>query len=872
MTRIFRQLLLRLYPRAIREQFGAPMIETFDEEWAAVRARGVGPSTLFALRTLARTPLLALEEHARALGAGLRSGGWATDVRHAVRSVVRAPGFALGTALTVSLGVGATVSIYTVADAIVLRELPVLDPDGLVRFEEDRDRHQSVGPEGARIPVPRFELLREALTGPTFAGLAGHNRRTLSLRADGPPFSAMGDLTSGNYFEVLGLRPAAGRFFSADDEASIVLGHRLWQNRFGGSDQVVGRTISISGRPFTVVGVAPADFPSTIGFFHLDFFVPVEAYEGAAWPRANLTMFARLAPGVGLEVAQERASAVVRRFPPEVDPDAEVRGARLAPMTAVPASMSGPLSGFLGMLFAMAVLVLLIAGANVAGLLLARAARRERETAVRLALGVGRSRLARQWMIEAVGLFAAGGLIGVAVAGAGGAALSRITLPLDGDIVVEAAPGPEAVALALSLSALAGLLFGTLPALTAAASELAPGLRNGARGTSRRSSRTRGAFVTGQLALSVVLLVAATLFVRTAHTNMTADVGFDADDVVIAHVNLNAHGYAEAEGRIFYERLGESVRALPGVETASRASLALMTGALSTYGGWRLDASEDGVSIPINRVDDHYFTTMGIQPLAGRVIGSEDRADAPDVVVVNESFARQFWPNESAVGRTILRTDRPYEVVGVVPDGRYVDFSGEASAFVFLSADQHFSSSATFHLKARPEADTAGMIQALREVVAGLDPDVAVVQPMRLESAMAVLLFPQRFAASLIGIFGLLGLALAATGVYGVLAQHVALRAREFGVRMALGAEPRQLLRGVLRRAAILAAVGAAIGVGVSAGVTRLIASLLLGLHPYDPIAFVGVPLLLGLVALAAGVLPARRVLNLDPVETLKDE
>lgn len=871
MTRLFR-LLLGLYPRSVRDRSGAAMIETFEEEWTAVRADGVVPSALFVLRTVVLTPLFALEERGRTLASFVGPGGWSTDVLQALRSVLRSPGFALGTALTVGLGVGATVSIYTVADAIVLRDLPVLEPEGLVRFAEDRDRHRSVGPEGPRLPVPRFESLREALTGPVFAGFAGHNRRTLSLRADGPPFSAMGDLTTGNYFEVLGLRPALGRFFETDDEPSIVLGHRLWQSRFAGRVDVVGSTISISGRPFTVVGVAPDGFASTIGFLHMDFFVPVGAYDGAGWPRADVTAFARLAPGVGLDVAEERASDVVTRFPPEYDPEAEVRGADLTPMTAIPASIAGPLTGFLAMLFAMAVLVLLIAGANVAGILLARASRRERETAVRLALGVGRARLARQWMVEAIGLFAAGGLVGVGVAAGAGTALSRISLPIDGGVVVDAAPGLGALVLALVLSTSAGVVFGSLPALYAARSNVASGLRNGERGTSRRSTRARDVFVTAQLALSVVLLVAATLFVRTAHTSMSADLGFDAEDVVIAEVNLGAHDYSEPEGRHFYDRLVEEGSGLPGVASASRASLALMTGALTTYGGWRLSAADDGVSIAANRVDAGYFETMGIEVSAGRPIGNDDVEGAPDVIVVNESFARRFWPDRTAVGQTILRTDRPYRVVGVVPDGEYVDFNGETSAFVFLSADQHYTPSTTLHLKTRPGADVATLVQGLRTVVADLDPDVAVVQPMRLESAMGVLLFPQRFAATLIGIFGLLGLVLAATGVYGVLAQHVVQRTREFGVRVALGAEPRQLLGRVLRRGVGLAALGAVVGIGVSAGVTRLLSSLLLGLHPYDPIAFLGVPLLLGVVALAAAVLPARRILRMDPVETLKRE
>ncbi len=871
MNRLF-ALLLLTYPRAVREELGAAMTETFEEEWAAVRAQGALPSLWFAFRNVVRTPLLGLEERVRTSVAAVPSGGWSVDVRHALGSVLRSPAFSLGTALTVGLGVGATVSIFTVVDATIIQDLPVLDPERLVRFAEDRDRYQSVGPEGPRIPVERYQTLRDALTGPVFTGFVGHAKRSVSIRADGPSFSARGALTTGNYFEVLGLRPAVGRFFSVDDEPSIVLGHRLWQSRFGGDHGVVGQSISISGRPFTVVGVAPADFASTIGFLHMDFFAPVEAHGGEGWPGARLALFGRLMPGLEPQAAEVRASSIVTRFPPEVDTGAQLRGAELAPMTSTPASEAKALTGFLAMLLGMAALVLLIAGANVAGLLLARAARRERETAVRLALGIGRARLVRQWMIEAVGLFAAGGLVGVAIAVAVGSWLSRISLPIEEGLVIDAWPGPRSVVLAIGLAVVAGLVFGILPAIHASRAQVASGLRDGGYGTSRRTSRTRRIFVTAQLSLSVVLLVAATLFVRTAHTSMAAEVGFNPENVMIAEVNLASHGYTEAEGRIFFDRLASSVVATPDIESASLASLTLMTGAISSYGGWRLDPDDDGVSVRMNRVDGSYFETMEIPIAAGRSIEASDAAGSPDVVVVNESFARRFWPDDDPLGKTILRVDRPYEVVGVVADGRYVDFDGATSAFAFLAIDQHYTPARTLHIKSRSETRATQLIQNLRSQVAALDPDVAVVQPMRLESAMAVLLFPQRFAATLIGVFGIIGLFLAATGVYGVLAHHVVRRSREFGVRIALGAKPKRLLVAVLRHAAILAAIGATIGLAISAGVSQLLSALLLGLDPFDPVAFLGIPLVLGVVALSAGLFPALRVLRLDPVKTLKQE
>lgn len=869
--RLYR-LLLRLYPRRFRDRFGGAMAETFAEEWAAARNRGMGSSAFLILRTVARTPLLAMEERMRAWAGGWSAGAWATDLHQAVRSISRAPGFSLVVALTVGLGVGATVSIYSIADWLLLRELPVHEPDRLVRVTEERSSYTSVGKEGPRIPVERYERLRDELTGSVFSGLAGHDSRSLAVRADGPAFSAMGEITTGNYFQVLGLAPAVGRFYTTGDEPSVVLGHRLWRGRFAGDPSAIGRTVHLGGRPFTVIGVAPADFASTIGFLHIEFFVPIGAHDRTVWPGAPVALFGRLAPKLDIAIAEERAEAIVARIPQDDDPEAELLGADLEPLTPTPPSMAGPLRFFLWMLFATAVLVLLIAGANVAGILVARAARRERETAVRLALGAGRGQLARQWMLEAVGLFALGGLVGTTIAAAVGKGLSWLSFPTAEPIVVDAVPDLGALGFAMAVAVLAGLLFGWMPALHAARAKVATGLRNGDRAVSRGGSRARDVFVTAQLAMSVVLLVAATLFVRTAHRNMTADLGFDPEGVVVAQLDLSPHGYGEEEGRLFYDRLVEQAGALPGVESVALAGLAMMTGESSTFGGWRLHPDSPGVSAAANRVDGRYFETMGIEVIAGRGIEPTDVEGAPEVIVVNESFARRFWPDESPIGKTILQSEVSHEVVGLTRDGSYAEFGTTTPPFIFLSSHQRYGAWQTLHLRTRPGAEPAELIARVRALVAAMDPDVAVVQAMPLTSAMAALLFPQRFAAALIGVFGLLGLFLAATGVYGVLAHHVVQRTREFGVRIALGAEPGGLLGMVLGRGALLTGIGAVVGLALAAAVTRLMASLLLGISPWDPVAFVGVPLVLAVVALVASGLPARRILRLDPIEALRQE
>lgn len=862
--------LLRLYPRSFREQLGPAMAETFAEELGSARRRGrVAVASLWA-RTLARAPLLALEERVRRAGPGDGLASWGVDLRVALRSLVRAPGFALVAVLTVGLGVAATASLFSVVDALLLRPLPVRAPERLVRVHETRSRHLSSGMEGPRMPFERYRRLRDATTA-VFSGMAAHNFRSLSMRADGPAFPVSGVLASGNYFDVLGVRPAVGRFFTGDDEATAVLGYGVWQRRFGGDPDVVGRTVHVNGQPFTVVGVAPRDFGGTVGLLFADVWVPHGAREGAAWPGAQVNLFARIAPGVDASTAAEVAGAAAVRLPPEDDPDAEVRGVALEPMTSLPPSLAGPALRFLGMLLATAILVLLIAAANVAGMLLARTATRVRELAVRRALGVGRGRLVRQLTLEAVGLFMLGGVVGAVGAAGVTGLVAGLRVPMSEAARIDAAPDLRVVGVALAVAALTGLVFGLAPALQAARTDVANALREGGRGASRGGSRMRDLFVAAQIALSVLLLVGATLFVRTVRRALAADPGFEPAGVLVASVNLGPLGYDPGTGRIFWERLMDRVRSLPGVESAALAQVALMTGE-TERSGWQLEPDAPYVSVGQNVVDGRWFETMGVRLVAGRAITEADGPDAPDVVVINETFARQIASGGDALGQTLIRDGRHYQVVGVARDGAYVQFGEDSRPFVFLSAAQHYGSRQVVHVRTRPGTAPATVIAALRTEVSALDPDVAVEQAMPLSTAIAALLFPQRFAALLVGLFGLLGLALACIGVYGVLAYHVARQTRELGIRVALGADARTVLGMVFRRWAVPTLGGIAVGLGAAALLTPLLGSLLYDVSPRDGAAFAGAPLVLCAVAVLAGLLPARRALGVDPVEALRRE
>lgn len=893
--RLFRALL-RLYPRAFRERFGSGMAETFAAELRDARGRGARAVTLLWLRMVLRTPFLATEERwgalrgtvARSPDAGHRDSvigedvplgerlsrhfdGWLQDGRFALRTVKRSPGFVVVAVLTISLGVGATASLFSVANALLLRPLPVLQPDRLVRVQEQRSRIMSSGMEGPRMPQARYDALVEA-TDAVFTGLAAQNVRFLSLRADGPAVPAAIVLSSGNYFEVLGLRPVAGRFFTTVDEPVVVLGYRVWQQRFGGSADVIGRTVHVAGQPFTVAGVAPAGFGGTLGFLVADAWIPYGAHGASAWPGLFVAPFGRLRPGVDAAAATAFVSAATVRIPPEEDLQAEVYGVELEPMTGMPATMAGAVRGFLGLLLATAFVVLLIGGANVSGMLLARAVGRRREMAVRLALGVGRARLVRQMLLEAVALFLIGGLGGLLVTIWATRLIGRLQLPVAEPVLLDAAPDERVLVFALAIALGTGLLFGLLPAWQTTRSDVAGALRDGGRGSSRGGARVRDVFVVSQLALSVLLLVAATLFLRTLQRSMSLDTGFDSERVLIATTNLGAHGYDEERGRLFADQLMERVRAHPGVESVGLATVALMTGENETFGAWRLVPDGPTLAAGQNVVDAEYFETMRFEIVLGRGISPTDREGSARVVVVNETFSRRLWPGESPIGKVVLRGADPHEVVGVVRDGAYVQFGEELTPFVFLSAAQRYSDRQVLHVRHRRGVAAAGLIADIRAAVAALDADVAVQQAVPLTAAMEMLLFPQRFAAMLIGLFGLLGLLLAAIGVYGVLAHHVAQRDREFGIRIALGADAGRLLRMVLRRGVLLAAAGCAAGLAGAAALTQFLQAWLYGVSPLDPMAFLGVPLVLGAVALLASTLPARRTLRLDPMEVLRRE
>jgi predicted permease len=795
------------------------------------------------------------------------------DLRYAFRTLRKSPGFTIAAIVTLALGIGATTAVFSLVNALLLRPLPAVQPDELVAVNEQRFGMTSNWMGQAQVPYNRFLAYREG-THEAFSGLAAQREVTFSSRAGSEPASAVsGEIVSENFFDVLGLRPAAGRFFTSDDEPVAVLSHRFWEAHFSRDPDAIGSTIYLDSRPYTIAGVAPPGFGGTVALRAFDVWVPARAAlaDAEGGSHSWVAMFGRLRSDVDPARAASIADAVAKRVPPD-EPQSRVLGARLDPMTTVPEYARRDLTRFLGLLFAAGTLVLLIAGANIAGMLLARAVARRREIAVRLAIGAGRGRLVRQLLTESLLVFLLGGAGGVFLAVWLARLLAVWGPGLPTGAVLDLTPDVRVLGFALTLAAVTGIIFGLAPAVRASRAELVPALKDGA-GRGSRSARGRSTFVAAQLALSVVLLVAAGLFVRTLRSALAVDPGFDPDGVVIASINLAPSGYDEARGRAFYTSLVQRMHAIPGVEDVGLAQTVLLSGGV---GGSDIESAEPGpqgrmtTNAWLDVVDPGYFRTLHIPLVAGRPLSEADDAGSGPVLVVNQELARRLWPGQSPLGQHIRSFDRDWEVVGVTRDGKYSTINEDVPAFMFLPSAQYYSPWMTLHVRAHMPA--AQVIRAMQNQVRALDPNVAVADAKPLTDAIGATLFQQRFAAQLIGIFGAVGLLLAAIGIYGVLAYLVAQRTREFGIRLALGARNGDVLRLVLRRAARLIVIGTGLGLATAAATTRILSGLLYGISPLDPVTFAVAPLVLAAVALAASYIPARRATRVDPITALRAE
>jgi predicted permease len=815
------------------------------------------------------------------------------DLRQAARSLRNNPGFTFVVALTLALGIGGNGAVFSLINGVLLRPpTGVAQPDRLVRIYTSDFSSGNLGTSS----YPDYEAMRSELTG--FESVAAHSLRMLSVTTGERGEMLAGELVTPNYFATLGVASGRGRLIGPEDaraaggEAVVVISHRLWTERFGSDPAVLGREMRINGRQFIVVGVTPAGFTGLLRPIVSDIWLPITVEPllnpgsddltnmGSRW----LMVLGRLPRGGSLVAAQEQLSALARRrFEQFPDPWRTVRGeGRL--LTAVPESESrlppqvgGAAFGFAAMLMAVVVLVLLIACANIANLMLVRAAHRRREIAVRLSLGASRCQVVRGLFAESVLLAVVGAGAGVWVARALSGALLRLRPPTPVRIQIDAPLDWRVVALLAALSIIAALAFGLLPALQAARSNVVPQLKGGiAPGRAGSRLGPRGLLVIGQIAVSLLLLVGAGLFVRSLARAQDVNPGFDPTHVVVATVDLGSNGYDQARGEAFYRDVLERVRAIPGVEAATLAS-AIPLAACCSRRGMTIEGytAREGESTEINWnvVAPDYFRTMRIPIREGRVLDERDRAGAPLAVMVNEAFALRYWPGQQALGKRVglLGPDGPpSEVVGVVQDGKYRSLGEEPLPFVFAPLLQNYRAEMTLHV--RTAMTVAGVLPAVRAAVRELDAGLPLFTPATLTQAVAVAVLPQRLAALLLAAFGGLGVALAVLGLYGLTSYGVAQRTREFGVRAALGAVPRDIARLVVREAMLLGGVGLVLGFALAAALTRVATRFLFGVSALDPLTFATVGLTLLAATVAASYVPARRATRVDPMVALRYE
>jgi predicted permease len=800
------------------------------------------------------------------------------DLRFALRSLARRPGFTAVAVTTMAVGVGATTLVFTLVNATLLRPLPVPEPDRLFGIAESRTGAVWQGMEGGGVPYGRYVAYREA-TEPVFSGLAAHRSTPLSLRAGEEAVAVQGVLASGNYFTVAGVRPAAGRFFTADDERAVVVAHHVWRDRFSGDPDVAGRIVHIDSRPYTVAGVAPRGFTGMAPAVAADVWVPIAVAraDGLGSMASWVAMFGRLRPGQDAASADALVNVVATSVPPD-EPQTTVRGAALDPMTGMLRGQARTMARTaLTLLLGTAFLVLLIASLNTAGMLVARGIARRRELAVRVTLGAGRGRLVRQLLAESGLLAILGGTGGVLLALVGTRLVAATPVPFFATLIgLDLRLDLRVLAFALVLTATTALLFGFLPALHASRPALARALKEGGSGAATARAPARSVFVSAQLAMAVFLIIVAGHFAQSFQRTLETGLGYDHEGVVIATTSLDPHGYDGDRGRAFQQSLVERVRSIPGTESVALARAPLLGGSphnndMVAPGDGGEDRRDWGVAQ--NRVDPDFFSLLRLPIVAGRGFTVADGAAGADggaLTVVNETLARRLWPDRNPLGERVTSHGGEYVVVGVVRDGRYSFRSGFPAGYAFFPATQQYNGTTTLHV--RSTLEPAELIRRIREEVRALDPNVAVENPQPLSIPVGRIHAPQRAATTILALFGGVGLLLAGIGVYGVLAFQVAQRSRELGVRIALGAPARAVVRLVVGRGALIGVAGVAAGLASGAAVSIALRRFLFGVAPGDPVTF-GLAALLLLFAFLLGCLvPVVRALRVDPIHVLRAE
>ena len=809
------------------------------------------------------------------------------DLRYALRRLARSPGFTLVAVLSLALGIGANTAIFSIVNSLLLRGLPVESPEELVEIYQSEDDYAYL-----TLSYPDFADMRDS--NEVFSDVAAYYLfMAMTDQDDGADAQLRQmEVVTGNYFSMLGVRPAVGRGFLPEDDVTpgthpvLVLGHRYWQSAFGGDPAVVGRSVRLNGHLFTVVGVAPESFKGMYPGLIPDFYVPMmmadvlEFASGSRFERRgsrNLFAKGRLRPGVSVEQAEAAvlaiSTALAEKYP-------DTNDGRLMTVLATDDVSVHPfvdkaLVPVAGLLLTVVGLVLLIACANLASFLLARAADRQKEIAVRLALGAKRSTLVRQLLTETLLLAVLGGAAGIVVAQWTITALLSFQPPIPIPISLDITIDRQVLFFTGGISILAGMFFGLLPALQSTKPDVAPTLRDEGRTTgSKGRFSLRNTLVVAQVALSLVLLIGAGLFVRSLQKAQSIDLGFYSGPAAIAWPNFEMSGLSEAEGLVFQDVFKKRLLAIPGVTHVTMASRIPLGANIRVTSivpeGVDLPPDRDGFDIDITSVGADYFEAMDVPLVRGRGFLAGDTPEAPYVVVVSEAFARRFWPDQEPVGRTVQSRDVDYEVVGVARDTKVRTLGEGPRPYIYFSANQQYDPTLMYLVRGRGSADQ--MVGEARAAIKELRSGMVILDIMTMDEHLAFMLFPPRMAALLLSVFGGLALLLSAVGLYGLVSYAVARRTREVGIRMSLGADAVSVVRMVVGGGMRLVAVGSVIGLAVAAAVTWLISNYLYGIEATDVATFVGIPTLLAGVAFVAAYVPARRASRVNPVDALRTE
>jgi predicted permease len=802
------------------------------------------------------------------------------DIRYGVRILLKQPGFTFVAVATLALGIGANTAIFSLVNSILLRPLPFREPDRVVRLIQASPK---LGLDTWGVSQANFAAYRDQ--NRSFETVALYNRTGVNLTGEGEPERLAITNVTADFFKVFGVSPLLGRSFVEGEDAPgkntvCVISYAFWQRRFGGASNVVGKVISLNNTPTQIVGVMPADFK--FPRLEIDLWTPM-AFDAKRRAPYVFTAVGRLKPGVEIAQAQSDTTGILQNYGRENPNTGEVAGLSEGNgprtiVTPIKEVLLGRTQKPLIVLLAAVAFVLLIACANVANLLLARATSRTREIAVRVSLGATPRRIARQLLTESILLSVIGAIIGVALAALGVSMLDK--LPIAGIVrIEEVSVSGRVLAFTAGLSVFTGLLFGLMPALRAYAMGIAAGMREGARGTVSHR-RLNSALVAVQFALSLVLLIGAGLLLKSFQRLESVDLGFNAENTLTMVATLPRAKYDnEEKALLFYGAALEQLRNSPGIRSVGLTTN-LPFGDGGEVDGFIVEGQEPPEGQPVTQTEQAAlqavtpgtFQTLGIPLLQGRDFQVSDKENAPLVAIIDEPLARRYWPAGDAVGRRIQTTGARQwmTIVGVAGGIKHISLAEEKRPHIYMSLAQAPESRAAFVVRTNGPPNAA--IPSFRAAIRQVDPDMPLYMVRSLTEIIGQTLGTQRLTNILLTAFAILALTLAAVGIYSTMSVYVGSRTKEFGIRLALGAQPGALRRAVMRQGMLLTAAGVVIGVVGALALTRTIQSLLFEVSATDPIVFTAIPLLLVFVSLLACYTPARRATKVDPLVALRDE